>query len=126
MVNIPKQEDLLDIKMAKNLLTDYQRRKEDNNDDSYFYAQPRFVHHLDKAFRSRLTALYKERIPKNSIVLDLMSSWVSHLPNCINYKRVIGHGLNQLELEKNNQLDDYWIQDLNRNQKLLKCLSFFL
>ncbi|WP_320667843.1 methyltransferase domain-containing protein [Prochlorococcus sp. MIT 1307] len=92
--------------------------KEDNNDDSFFYAQPRFVHHLDETFRSLLTNLYAEQISQDSVVLDLMSSWVSHLPQGIKYKRVIGHGLNRIELEKNNRLDSFWLQDLNRDQKL--------
>ena len=83
------------------VLTDHQRMKEDNSNDSLFYAQPRFVYHLDGRFRSRLTDLYRERISADSVILDLMSSWVSHLPENIKYKRVLGHGLNSLELEKN-------------------------
>ncbi len=104
--------------MIEKILTDFQRTKQDNNDDSLFYAQPRFVHHLDEGFRTRLTKFYKQLIPCESVVLDLMSSWVSHLPEDVVYKRVIGHGLNQIELEKNNRLDSFWVQDLNRAQKL--------
>jgi len=103
--------------MVRKLLTDNQRRKEDNSDDSLFYAMPRFVHHLDINFRSRLTNLYKKRISEKSILLDLMSSWVSHLPDKVKYKRVIGHGLNRVELEKNIRLDSFWVQDLNVNHK---------
>ncbi len=103
--------------MTNKILLDSQRFKEDNSDDSIFYAHPRFVHHLDEGFRLRLTQLYRERIPSESIVLDLMSSWVSHLPKEINYKKVIGHGLNQIELEKNYRLDDFWIQDFNKDQR---------
>ena len=104
--------------MVKKVLNDYQRSKEDFNDDSYFYAQPRFVHHLDESFRFRLTELYSELISSDSIVLDLMSSWVSHLPNKIKYKRIIGHGLNKIELEKNERLDSFWVQNLNSDQNL--------
>ncbi len=104
--------------MEKRLLLDSQREKEDKNDDKIFYSQPRFVHHLDNAFRSRLTKLYKEKIPSESIVLDLMSSWVSHLPEDVIYKKVIGHGMNKEELKKNKRLDSFWVQDLNKNQKI--------
>ncbi len=104
--------------MVNKVLFQEQREKENSNDDSIFYSQPRFVHHLDNNFRRRLTTLYKEIIPKNSIILDLMSSWVSHLPPEINYKKVIGHGMNKKELQKNSRLDYYWVQDLNKNQKL--------
>jgi len=100
------------------VLTNYERSKEDNNDDQQFYAEPRFAHHLDQNFRSRLTKLYKEIIPSDSVVLDLMSSWVSHLPNDVRYEKVIGHGLNELELKRNQRLDSFWIQDLNKNQIL--------
>ncbi len=100
------------------MLTQMQRRKEDDNDDSLFYSQPRFVHHLDDGFRSQLTSLYRERISSQSIILDLMSSWVSHLPEDMTYKRVIGHGLNQIELQRNPRLDSFWVQDLNKNKKL--------
>ncbi|KGG16190.1 MULTISPECIES: class I SAM-dependent methyltransferase [unclassified Prochlorococcus] len=104
--------------MSVQLLSDYQRSKDDNTDDSIFYSQPRFVHHLDEAFRQRLTALYREKIKSSCIILDLMSSWVSHLPKEIKYKKVIGHGLNLIELEKNKRLDSHWVQDLNSNQNL--------
>ncbi len=101
------------------LLNAYQRSKEDDTDDLIFYSQPRFVNHLDEAFRARLTELYRQRLRNDDItILDLMSSWVSHLPEEIRYKRVIGHGMNSAELEKNQRLDAHWVQDLNRNQSL--------
>ena len=104
--------------MVSRVLSDYQRLKNDESDDSLFYSQPRFVHHLDEGFRSSLTMLYRERIPQESILLDLMSSWVSHLPEDLKYKRVIGHGLNQTELERNKRLNTFWIQDLNKDWRL--------
>ena len=100
------------------LLSESERFKLDASDDSLFYAEPRFVQHLDAAFRSRLTALYRQRIPACAVVLDLMSSWVSHLPEEITYQEVIGHGLNAQELAANPRLDRHWVQDLNRDQHL--------
>ncbi|BEV36168.1 SAM-dependent methyltransferase [Synechococcus sp. M16CYN] len=103
---------------ATQVLKEHQRYKLDNNDDALFYSEPRFVYHLDAGFRSRLTTLYRQRIPSCAVVLDLMSSWVSHLPKDVIYDKVIGHGLNTDELLANQRLDSYWIQNLNRDQRL--------
>ena len=104
--------------MVVQVLTESQRRKWDSSDDAMFYAEPRFVHHLDAAFRQRLTQLYRERIPAGAVVLDLMSSWVSHLPDVVAYASVIGHGLNARELGANPRLDRSWVQNLNRDKQL--------
>ncbi|MFN9621675.1 MAG: class I SAM-dependent methyltransferase [Cyanobacteriota bacterium] len=100
------------------LLSPADRRKSDENDDALFYAEPRFVQHLDGGFRARLTRLYRERIPAGAVVLDLMGSWVSHLPDDVRYQEVIGHGLNARELEANPRLNRFWVQNLNTNQTL--------
>jgi SAM-dependent methyltransferase len=76
------------------------------------------VQHLDAGFRDRLTQLYRDRIPERAVVLDLMSSWVSHLPDEVIYERVIGHGLNEKELAANRRLDSHWMQNLNLNQEI--------
>jgi SAM-dependent methyltransferase len=100
------------------VLSPAERDKLDRSDDTLFYAEPRFVHHLDASFRARLTQLYRERIPACAVVLDLMSSWVSHLPEDITYQEVIGHGLNAEELAANPRLDRHWLQNLNTTQQL--------
>lgn len=100
------------------VLSDADRDKLDRADDALFYAEPRFVHHLDASFRARLTRLYRERIPRGAVVLDLMSSWVSHLPEDLSYQEVIGHGLNAEELAANPRLDRHWVQNLNIDQRL--------
>jgi SAM-dependent methyltransferase len=104
--------------MTVKVLEEKERFKLDGSDDALFYAEPRFVQHLDGAFRSRLTALYRERIPPCAVVLDLMSSWVSHLPDDISYELVIGHGLNEQELQANPRLDRHWVQNLNADPLL--------
>ena len=110
--------------MVVQVLNEAQRRKWDSSDDQLFYAEPRFVQHLDEAFRERLTQLYRERIPRRAVVLDLMSSWVSHLPDDVPYERVIGHGLNEQELSANKRLDSHWLQNLNQDQTIpLKSAS---
>jgi len=100
------------------VLSEAERDKPDRSDDALFYAQPRFVHHLDAGFRERLTRLYRQRIPACAVVLDLMSSWVSHLPEEVRYEEVIGHGLNAQELAANPRLDRHWLQNLNTNLAL--------
>tara|TARA_Y100001968_G_scaffold4189_1_gene3717 strand:+ start:3498 stop:4148 length:651 start_codon:yes stop_codon:yes gene_type:complete len=94
------------------------RNKQDLCDDMIFYQQPRFTHHLSNSFRNRLTALYAEYIFSHNVILDLMSSWVSHLPTQTKYKKIIGHGMNSSELSANNRLDSFWVQNLNMTQNM--------
>ena len=99
-------------------LSTYDRNKTDISDDEIFYQQPRFVHHLSDSFRNRLTSLYSEYLLNHHIILDLMSSWVSHLPSNISYKKVIGHGMNEAELSSNERLDRFFVQNLNKKQNM--------
>ena len=100
------------------ILTSNQREKIDESDDSEFYSNPKFVYHLDANFRKYLTKTYEREIDNDSKILDLMSSWDSYLPKGLSYKKVIGHGMNKAELERNKSLENYWIQNLNRDQIL--------
>ena len=100
------------------VLSSYQRQKVDENNDEDFYADPKFVYHLDANFRNYLSSVYKNEIKDYSIVLDLMSSWDSYLPSEKIYKKVIGHGLNKDELERNKALNSFWIQNFNVSQKI--------
>ena len=106
------------------VLNNYQRKKLDESNDEEFYFDPKFVYHLDANFRQTLSDLYQREIDNNSTVLDLMSSWDSYLPQEKKYKRVIGHGLNKQELEKNKIFDTYWIQNFNLNQERLNNYQF--
>ena len=99
-------------------LSTYDRTKSDICDDEIFYQQPRFVHHLSDSFRNRLTSLYSDYLLNHHIILDLMSSWVSHLPSNISYKKVIGHGMNEAELSSNERLDRFFVQNLNKKQNM--------
>ncbi|KAG6581065.1 hypothetical protein SDJN03_21067, partial [Cucurbita argyrosperma subsp. sororia] len=104
--------------IRRQVLTSQGRIKLNAYPDREFYAFPRFVTHVDNGFISTLTNLYRERLRPGIKVLDLMSSWVSHLPKEVEYKRVVGHGLNAQELAKNSQLDYFFVKDLNEDQKL--------
>ncbi|NJN88319.1 MAG: class I SAM-dependent methyltransferase [Leptolyngbyaceae cyanobacterium SL_7_1] len=100
------------------LLQPDQRRKLDETDDTLFYDVPRFVTHVDEHFIQQLTDLYRTRLKPNTRILDLMSSWVSHLPDEMEFAHVEGHGLNAEELARNPRLDHYFVQNLNKNQLL--------
>ena len=92
--------------------------KIDASPDTIFYAEPRFVTHIDDGAIAAVTGLYRALFPAGGTVLDLMSSWVSHLPEEVAYAKVIGHGMNAAELAANPRLDCRFAQDLNRDPKL--------
>ncbi|ESQ49988.1 hypothetical protein EUTSA_v10021286mg [Eutrema salsugineum] len=104
-------------KIQRLVLSSEGRTKLNVEPDREFYSYPRFVNHVDEKFISCLTDLYRNRLRPGSIVLDLMSSWVSHLPEEVKYEKVVGHGLNAQELARNPRLDYFFIKDLNDDQK---------
>jgi SAM-dependent methyltransferase len=104
--------------MFSPVLDPQQRQKLDPSDDRLFYDFPRFVTHVDEGFIQKLTQLYRERLTPGGKILDLMSSWVSHLPPEMAFSEVVGHGMNQEELSKNPRLTRYFTQNLNQEQKL--------
>src|SRR5216684_2362045 len=92
--------------------------KLDAGEDELFYEPPRLVLHIDDGAIAALTELYRAVLPAGGVLLDLMSSWVSHLPPEIGYGEVIGHGLNAAELAANPRLDRWFVQNLNRETRL--------
>jgi SAM-dependent methyltransferase len=107
------------------LLNPTQRQKLDGGNDREFYDVPRFVTHVDAGFIDRLTSLYRERLAPNTRIFDMMSSWVSHLPDEMKFAYVQGHGLNEQELAKNPRFDSYFVQNLNQDLKFpLEDASF--
>ena len=100
------------------LLQPAQRTKLDESSDTFFYDAPRFVTHVDDSFIQRLTDLYRDRLTPGSRIFDMMSSWVSHLPDDLALDWVEGHGMNAEELAKNRRLDHYFVQNLNETPKL--------
>ena len=93
-------------------------RREDESPDEHFYAEPRLVTHIDEAAIAAVTQLYRECLPADGAVLDLMSSWVSHLPADVAYPRVVGLGMNRTELASNPRLNSFVVHDLNRIPRL--------
>ncbi len=93
-------------------------RRYDETPDEEFYSVPRLVTHIDDRAIAAVTQLYREVFPPSGRILDLMSSWVSHLPEEVRYERVVGLGMNEEELRRNSRLDEYVVQNLNRDPKL--------
>ena len=93
-------------------------RRADEAPDEEFYRTPRLVTHIDDPAIAAVTQLYRELFPAGGGILDLMSSWVSHLPPEVAYRRVIGLGMNEVELRRNERLDSYILQNLNTNPRL--------
>lgn len=87
--------------------------KDDASPDELFYATPRFVTHIDDAAIAAVTRLYRTLFPAGGVILDLMSSWVSHLPHDVAYAEVVGHGMNEKELAANRRLTRSFVQNLN-------------
>src|SRR5262245_8202933 len=93
-------------------------RRYDETPDTWFYSQPRFVEHIDDGAIAAVVQLYRELFPTSGRVLDLMSSWVSHLPDEVQYAHVVGLGLNAEELAANARLDRYVVHNLNADWQL--------
>jgi SAM-dependent methyltransferase len=90
----------------------------DPSDDALFYSYPRFVTHVDAGFIGQLTDLYRHYLRPQTHILDLMSSWVSHLPPEMDFAHVEGHGMNAEELAANPWLNHFFVQNLNQNPLL--------
>ena len=103
--------------MANFLPPDFSRRM-DESDDELFYEFPRLVLHIDDHAIADVSTIYGALLPRNSEILDLMSSWRSHLPSALELKRVVGLGLNRAEMAENPALTDVVIHNVNRQPRL--------
>ena len=92
--------------------------RQDEAGDGQFYCQPRLTHHLDIACRGEITRLYRRFLAPGQRVLDLMSSWVSHLPESLVDLHVAGLGMNRSELSANPRLAEQVVKDLNERSDL--------
>jgi SAM-dependent methyltransferase len=101
------------------------RSRMDESDDELFYVQPRFVVHIDDQAIADVAEIYERFLPKYCEILDLMSSWRSHLPQTLNPKRVVGLGLNRAEMTDNPALTDIVLHNVNRQPRLPFDDAFF-
>jgi SAM-dependent methyltransferase len=88
----------------------------DEEPDDRFYAQPRLVTHIDDDAIAEVEQLYTELGVADGDVLDLMSSWVSHLPR--RPRRLVVLGMNARELERNPYAHEVVVADLNAEPRL--------
>ena len=86
--------------------------------DDEFYEKPRLVDHLDRTATRQIEMLYGRLLPRGGHILDLMTSWKSHLPAALAPMRVAGLGMNLAELEANPVLAERVVQDLNLDPTL--------
>ncbi len=73
---------------------------------------------IDTVALAAVTNLYREVLPAGGAILDVMSGWVPHLPPESPFRRVVGVGIDQCALLENPFLDEWRVQDLNRNATL--------
>jgi SAM-dependent methyltransferase len=90
-------------------------KRDEETGDALFYLKPRLVNHVDDKAISVLKSLYNGLLVNGMDVLDLMSSWKSHVPDTVTLKSLTGLGLNREELDRNGQLNDYVIHDINQD-----------
>ena len=88
----------------------------DESADFDFYAEPRLVTHIDDYAIAAVGETYRRFLQPGGEYLDLMSSWVSHFPGGFEIRRLVGHGMNEVELRANKALTEYFLQDLNKDQ----------
>lgn len=109
------------MKLPSSVYPDEYFRRVDPTDDALFYLPPRKVVHIDEGAIAALGAVYAELLPPAGTLLDLMSSWRSHLPDELASSAeltVVGLGMNAEEMADNPQLARFQIHDLNRDPRL--------
>jgi SAM-dependent methyltransferase len=106
------------IKNVTDEIPDHLFKRQDDAPDEVFYAVPRMVKHIDDTTINEITRFYQEALTPEHELLDLMSSWVSHLPVDVTYRKVTGLGMNLAELNANYRLDEAVVHNLNENPTL--------
>jgi SAM-dependent methyltransferase len=90
----------------------------DEDPDPQFYSFPRKVVHIDDAAIAAVKEFFREVLPANGVVLDLLSSWRSHWPEGFPKRQLVGLGLNAEEMADNPHLDTYVVHDVNADSRL--------
>ncbi len=93
-------------------------RRMDESDDRLFYTEPRLATHIDDHAIAAIGRYFADNLPEGGVILDLMSSWRSHLPPQFRAENVIGLGMNEVEMNENPQLDERVVHDLNADPRL--------
>jgi SAM-dependent methyltransferase len=93
-------------------------RRMDESEDEDFYRRPRRVVHIDDGAIATIGEIYASHIKPGSEILDLMSSWRSHLPAAMRPTRVTGLGLNAEEMHDNPALTEVVVHNVNREPQM--------
>lgn len=93
--------------------------RRDEESDPLFYEKDRFVEHLDSLALATVQKIVEDLvIEEKPAILDLMAGWDSHLPASLEAGEVVGLGLNENELRKNDALTRHVVHDLNLSARL--------
>ena len=93
-------------------------RRIDDSEDEQFYSMPRFLVHIDDGAIAKVGEIYAQLLPRGGAMLDLMSSWRTHLTEHVHPSRVVGVGLNRAEMDDNPQLTEVVVHNVNANPRL--------
>jgi hypothetical protein len=85
----------------------------DDSDDALFYTMPRKVVHIDEPAIAAAGQFMGQTLAPDGVLLDLMSSWRSHLPDGFVKQKLVGLGLNAEEMADNPDLDEYVVHNIN-------------
>ena len=92
--------------------------REDESNDALFYTEPRLLVHIDEQAIAAVSKLFLDLIAPESTVLDLLSSWRSHWPQDHPKERMVGLGLNAVEMQANPDLDEFIVHNVNEEPVL--------
>ena len=104
--------------MPTDFFADSPFSRADESDDRLFYEESRLISHMDKRAESIIAGIYGNFLRDGMKVLDLMSSWQSHIPGYLNLDSLTGLGMNVEEMSLNLQLTDQIVHDLNHTSRL--------
>ena len=91
----------------------------DETDDAAFYAGEGSVYHMDARARQTVErAIGALCVEPEPAILDLMAGRHSHIPDAVQPAQVVGLGLGEKELRRNERLDRYVLHDLNEQPGL--------
>jgi SAM-dependent methyltransferase len=103
--------------MPSDFKPEFFRRIDDSGDEDFYFA-PRFVVHIDDGAITKVGEIYAQLLPRGGAILDMMSSWRTHLTEHVRPARVVGVGLNRAEMEDNPQITEVVVHNVNANPRL--------
>lgn len=103
---------------ATDFFSDHPFTRTDESSDALFYQEPRLITHIDSRAQEGIRSFYGDLLRPGMRVLDLMSSWRSHVPDALALEALVGLGMNKDEMADNPRLTDFLVHDLNSDPRL--------